>query len=576
MSLLATLKAADEDHEWYPTTNEIIAALLRDMRKKLGSKDSRRYSHRDEKIASSVLDIGAGNGKVLDAIHADKELDIETLYAIEKSTILCGQLDARIFVIGTEFEQQSLITKPVGFIFCNPPYSVFKAWMQKIIREAAAPHVYMVVPMRWRDDEAIKDALKFRSAEAHIIGSFDFEDAEDRRARAYVHLVRIDLSHNSDDAFDAFFNEQFADLKAAFEAMPKGEEEDRWGEKPKHDKFASLVIGATYPEAMVALYQEELGVIQRNYAAVTALDPVLLKEFAVTLKTISGTLKTKLSGLRMEYWKELFSRLTAITERLIAKKRQELLGTLQKHVHVDFTVGNIHAVVIWAIKNSNQYLDAQLLEVFQEMVCKANVVNYKSNQRAFVADDWRYRNDQMREGEKPTHFALEYRIVLEHSGGIRRGYSFERGLEARAACFLMDLQTVARNLGFQPDAHDDRLSHPRDDCWTSGTKHEFWCHNAGKKRREILFDVRAFLNGNMHIRLNQDFALCLNVEFGRLKGWIKSGRHAADELGKPEAAKFYGTLQPIMASTVPMLEAPDAPPPAKQQPYITFDLSQAA
>jgi len=41
------------------------------------------------------------------------------------------------------------------------------------------------------------------------IGEFSFEDAEDRKARATVNLIRIELSTETDDAFDRFFDEQF-------------------------------------------------------------------------------------------------------------------------------------------------------------------------------------------------------------------------------------------------------------------------------------------------------------------------------------------------------------------------------
>ena len=60
-----------------------------------------------------------------------------------KSAILTGQLDPSVFVIGTAFEEQSLYSKRVGVIFSNPPYSVYEDWTVKIIREAAAPLVYL-------------------------------------------------------------------------------------------------------------------------------------------------------------------------------------------------------------------------------------------------------------------------------------------------------------------------------------------------------------------------------------------------------------------------------------------------
>ena len=94
MNLIQQLKDNGQDHEWYPTTAIIIAAIVKDLKQE--EKDHyNRYS--------SILDIGAGNGKVLDAIK-EAQVGINEFYAIEKSPILCGQLDKSIFVIGTAFE----------------------------------------------------------------------------------------------------------------------------------------------------------------------------------------------------------------------------------------------------------------------------------------------------------------------------------------------------------------------------------------------------------------------------------------------------------------------------------------
>jgi len=91
-------------------------------------KDEGRYSERN---ISSVLDIGAGNGKVLEAIQT--RCEFTGLYAIEKSMVLCQQLDPKVFIVGTDFLEQSLVAKQVDVTFCNPPYSAFVEWSKKII-----------------------------------------------------------------------------------------------------------------------------------------------------------------------------------------------------------------------------------------------------------------------------------------------------------------------------------------------------------------------------------------------------------------------------------------------------------
>lgn len=333
--------------------------------------------------------------------------------------------------------------------------------------------------------------------------------------------------------------------------------------------------------------------VQKNYELVAKLDSDLLKEFDITPDRILGCLRSRLDGLRNMYWKELIGNMKQVTDRLCSKKRQRLLDTLNKNGHVDFTLGNIHAVIIWILKNANQYIDEQLIETFDEMVEKANVRNYKSNQRPFTHDRWRYSE------EKPSHIALEYRLVLEHCGGIGRSWrTANSGLCERADEFLGDLLTVARNLGFDCANRAGELRRE----WKAGEKHIFtmpktykvgdrvmWGENSRKQitdRNQLepqkdgtrpwqykidgewvhenclpgepLVEIRAYMNGNMHLRLNQHFALALNVEYGRLKGWLKTGAEAADELQDKEAVQFFGSQLQLGASSLLMLAAPHA------------------
>lgn len=589
--LIAQLKESEQDFEFYPTTDEIIRKLTSHLIAKL--------DYRSERDSRTFLDIGAGHGKVIDAMRKarwdkygredHKEPLFSEFYAIEKSTILCQKLPPDVFIIGTDFQEQSLISKNVWVTFSNPPYSEFTDWAVKVIRESSSRYVFLVIPTRWQESLDISAALSFRNAEAEIVGEFSFEDAEDRRARAKVHLLCIELNGDKDDAFDRFFDEQFGELKEKFRQTKERQERngDTKVDHDKNPKFSQLVVGPSYPEALVALYNEEMDHVRKNYDLVSKLDADLLREFDVTPSRILGCLKARLAGLRNIYWQELFGNFGKVTDRLCSKKRKALLTTLNRSGAVDFTFGNIHAVVLWVLKNANQYLDEQLIETFEDMVEKANVRNYKSNQRVFGDDKWRYTQ------EKPTHIALEFRLVLDRCGGVcKSAYRWEKGLTERGADFLGDLLTVARNLGFECKDRDQLIGKNREE-WEAGKTRTFtmkklwevgdkvpwgertrktitnkvqldggawqyclgddeWVHEACLPG-ETLIEVRPFLNSNMHVRLNQKFALALNVEYGRLKGWLRNGAEAADELGDEEAVKFFKSQLVLGPSSLLML-----------------------
>ena len=512
--LLELAKSTDQDFEWYPTTPQMIDAVKKDF--------SGDFDH------PSILDCGAGDGRVLQALTDGDR------YAIEKSRPLLDAMDRSIFIVGTEFAEQTLIDKKVDLVFCNPPYSEFSLWMLKIIREANAPFVYFVVPSRWSDDPAIAEALAARSAEADVIGQFDFLHAE-RQARARVDIVRVRLCYNSRyssqikvDPFSLWFEENFAIEINNTEASKYDLDSAREATVSERVNQA-LVAGSDIVTALEKLYRRDLDNLIGNYQSLEAIDPVILKELDVNLEGLRAALRQKIEGLKDTYWKELFNHLSKITERLTHKTREAMLSHLTAHTHVDYTASNAYAVLIWVLKNANVYFDDQLVALVERMTEKASIQLYVSNQNTFGDEQWRYCTTP----KDLDRYGLDYRIVLHRTGGICTSqWSYDRnrfnGLEERAFHLVNDILTIANNLGFETGHCNARQYQ-----WESNKRIDFDCHRSGKT--VCLMQVRAFMNGNLHIKFNQSFICKLNVEFGRLKGWLKSAKQASDELLIDEA-----------------------------------------
>jgi hypothetical protein len=560
-ALIQDLKENGQDFEFYPTTDEILRDAVKAIKDTAEEYHGHYYNRPDFK---SVLDIGAGNGKALEAFRA--ALPGLDCFAIEKSGILRGQLPNDVYVIGTEFEQQSLFSKGVDFIFCNPPYSVFEQWTVKIIRESAAPYVFLVIPERWQSSLAIADALKRREAQFWPVGDYTFEEA-DRAARCRVQLVKIHFPDKKQDAFETFFKETFGEFVAKFD-KPKEEAQDTEDKGGKRRRpFQSLVPGEDYPARLVNLYTGEMAHIQGQYDKLKDLDADLLREFEIFPAKVMGALRERLKGLRVDYWSELFTRIRAITDRLTSKSRDRLLKTLQGRTDVDFTVDNISAVIIWALKNANDFITEQFLSTYETMIDKANVTNYKSNAKKFEQGHWNYQYDPNK--NENSHFKLETRIVLDRVGGIScatwNRWEDVNGLRKSAGEFLGDLLTVANNLGFLTDTQPPALTRDQYE-WTSGKVYVFNWTKRGKVLP--LVEARAFQNGNMHLRFSPEFMLALNVEHGRLKGWIRSKEEAADELQDKDAPKYFKiTHQFLPASGMAFLPAPaDVDPEPEEEP----------
>ncbi|KKN25370.1 hypothetical protein LCGC14_0885300 [marine sediment metagenome] len=162
MERVQILKENGEDFEFYPTTDDMIRAVFAAA----GS-------------FGSMLDIGAGDGRVLEKIHKlkisrakkDKYDFFGSLdkYAIEKSLVLIENMPPDISIVGTDFLLQALIDKKVDLVFCNPPYSQYEAWAVKIIKEANAKTVFLIIPDRWKDSKLIKRALEQRNASGRVV-----------------------------------------------------------------------------------------------------------------------------------------------------------------------------------------------------------------------------------------------------------------------------------------------------------------------------------------------------------------------------------------------------------------------
>lgn len=522
MSVAATvrqLKENDEDFEFYPTTEEIIRKVVDDISVEV---DSYHYTRRD---IDSVLDIGAGDGRVLKAIqakletkdkHGNKRIEIEC-FAIEKAIHHLSNMPKDITVIGTDFEQQTLVDKPVGIVFCNPPYSVFEEWMLKIVRESSAQLIYLVVPRRWRDSEEIQLVIKRRAGEVKSLGEFDFEDA-DRRARAKVEVIRIEYADKHKDAFDSVLQDMMPEFDVFNVELPEGDDDEEKVDSELFKASENLV------DVLTSSYDRDLAQMLENYKAALRIDRRVLKEIGVHKSGVLEAIRNKIKGLKSRYWKALFDEMGTIKERLATKQRQSFLRSLSDKVTIDFTANNVYSILIWVSKWANDYFDEQLIELFQSLSNHSNVVKYKSNERVWTKADWRYRDYQYNEKEpKPSHYKLEFRMVLTHGGISSSSWNWERdqhrGLASNAYELLCDIVTVANNLGFP--CKDS----PRNYRWESN-KQNILMLNSGQP----LVAVRAFKNGNMHLHFNPKVMLAINVEAGRLLKWIRNPAEACEEM----------------------------------------------
>ena len=381
----------------------------------------------------------------------------EKYMAIEKSQTLIDNMPNNVFVVGTDFNENTLIDKNAEYVFCNPPYSEFSQWSERIIKESNAKVIYLVIPKRWGCHGNIAHAIKQRRAKVSIVGNFDFLDSEDRKARAKVSLVKIDLrgkdvklkngnriksEESRVDPFTLWFNETFPiDAKNSEESDYTMREQKAKEHKEKVKN--ALVNGSDLVSSLVELYNIEIEKLTTNYLKVSELDADILKELNVNVQHLLNGFREKIKGLKNQYWQEIFNNLDSITTRLTSRTRESLKSTLLSNTNIDFTTSNVRSVVIWVIKNSSKYFNSQMLEVYDDFTTRDGIKLYKSNAN-FMNDSWRYCKS---EKDRLGKYALDYRIVCH---GYRSDYSWERDkniLSDAQKQYIKDIVIIAKNLG---------------------------------------------------------------------------------------------------------------------------------
>lgn len=527
-ALLQDVRASDQDFEWYPTTDRMIEVVSRKL----------------DKTADSIMDIGAGDGRVLTKLAAGFESP-PRLYAIEKSVLLVQAQPETIIPVGTDLFEQNLACLPTDYIFCNPPYSQYETWACMIIESGHARKGFLVIPQRWKENEGIRLSLKKRGATARVIHSDDFLDAP-RQARAVIDIVEVSFPLKRDDhwrqevtdPFDTWFDEHISTFD---------QEEDR-GRKTDYELREEAIARVRRLDSiqdMVEAYREEYERMEANYKAIFQLDYALLKELGINKETVREGIKVKMAGLKSKYWMVFFERMKAITNRLGTATKAKFTLRLTGRATVAFTSSNAYAVMLWAIKNANKYFDEQTVTLYRELSTFENVMLYKSNVRTWGKNSWRYSLHDS-EDQKPSHYALDYRIVVARWNAIGEGFEYRGNLSKTSHELIADVVAVLFNLGF-PSCGQASV----DRTWYSGGWQN-WCQTGSEK---ILFQVKAHMNGNLHFRFLPDAIKALNVEAGRLLGWLRNPGDVVKELGysEEEAQRFFSCTQAIAPGNVRLM-----------------------
>ncbi|AVS37996.1 DUF4942 domain-containing protein [Campylobacter coli] len=482
-NMLKIIKEANQDFEWYPTTEEMINSLINGL---------------NVKYLTSVLDIGAGDGRVLDMLN--NKISIDNLYSIEKSELLIQAMSKNILNIGRDFWETSLVEKQVDLIFCNPPYSEYENWMTRIIKEANFDTLAFIVPERWKENIFIQQAIQQRGLDYKIIDSFDFLNAE-RKARAKVDLIVFKPKPDDKDSFEFFLEERFGFT------MPNDRFDKIEKEKKAVDELHSqcnIIKSEDLVDFLLNKYNEELKLYIDSIENLSKVNNSVLEYLDIDKSKVLKGLEARLKRIKAIYWDELFKKLSPISSKVISRIRSSLSSSVITKAHIEFNRGNIESVLCWFAKNINEHIELSYLNFFDRLSKENNAFLYKSNQR-FDYGNWRYRKSEYDDTDefKNIKLKLDYRIVVPYLAQVDHWRHNEQTNE-----FMQDLKVIANNLGFS-------FSCEFYFKFNAGESGSIYLDNGAK-----FFEYKAYKNGNVHFKFSQDFMAKFNLAVGRLRNWL--------------------------------------------------------
>jgi hypothetical protein len=535
---IKVLSQNHEDHEWYPTTDEILSAMNQDLHQLFakgnlsGSKrhwKEQFFDHSwtsDRKTGKDIytyrvktfLDVGAGDGRVLNAIKGvNGDIRIDKLYGIEIAQSQADDLINRdVFIIGRDFFKTSLIDKRYSLIFSTPPYSVFVPWVRKLLDEANFGVMYLVLPVRWETSIGKHPSLKIY--EVKIIGEFDFTHA-DRAARGKVNLIRVNPKpwkaeeryqgkkvgtyteygkEDDPDSFERWMESYIGQFKKEEPEMEEAREV-----KLKHGTFKDLVENYNYDMASLLDAFKALGKLPFRVIEALGMDR----------RSILETIKENIKSLKNRYWQLAFSRIAAINSRLTHKTRNTMLCKMEEFNTLDFNEDNLYSIIIWVVKHFNEYTGEQILSVFDDLTSQDYVRAYKSNIH-WISDNWRYGRKP-----KPEKYKLDYRLVTH----CYKGYRYD-------PCVVDDFIVICRSLGYHI-AEGEFL-----DVEDIGKEQRFWTLDGIPA-----FTVRLYKNRNAHLKVNQELMMKFNIEVAKLRKWVNNHTDIQNEfdLSEEEAIRLW-------------------------------------
>lgn len=547
-SLVRELQQNGQDYEYYPTPLRLAGVIASHMQGKSIFEEELDYMYLKER-RTSILDICAGDGRFLKEIKEQfMELNHRfprntvSLKALEKSKILRDLWSNDIIPSGSDIHLIKSPSAPV--IFCNPPFSEYETIVSKILNESTYKSLYLLLPIGWRKNERINAIIKGKCLYPETIEKFDFK-AES--ARPLRHKTTCELFYIKGKAYNKSFEETkkgqvLENIIDHFSEV--SEQKDVNSSMPTAYTLTDIVT--IHEESKSGLFKTFEGLARNNYKGASEIAGKSAKSW------LHETMQNAYLELENNSWNLVLSKLSPLNG-IIHKTTRELLVDDIK-ASTDFAEEPIQFYVKWLISNYQKIVDDQFISSYYLLMNPANSSRYKNNQQIFDKGNWSYnqkgkyksflikkiitpiRNTtcygkgivgyeaELVLGEVlmgllsgagytmlPTFF--DYDHMLKHSEAVVR-QSLKKGNED-----IVNKETSHILQDYYDQIDNEGIAYGKAHPVIGVDKH---------KNAKVLMYVYVYKSNTIHFKLEREFALVINLKFGKLKGWINNQQDAED------------------------------------------------
>lgn len=550
------LKLNNQDFEFYPTTKEMLDVIKKDLlssfittkKKKLFKSEeyetglflSRNIKNNEIKI----IDIGAGNGDSLNylakflngtvfsdlfyygyndkntveydnLLHGNRELPSISKLAIEKSFILTQSYKKdKIHLISSDYDENFYIGNN-DIIFCNPPYSNYRSWLLKTLANAMnSPLIYFIIPSNWKNDKYLQEELNLNwknKFKFDVLDTFDFNNAN-RAARVQVDIVRIEAIENLDPKYD--FVKSLFDTNELKQCKEKTKQINN-----EINNCLTLKNEQDFASSLVNSYNNEMKLLQN---ALVSLSHVPIDNLSLLLNLDYAEIQKRyqilINTLNSKYWDIIVNKTSSVKKKLIKEYSDKIMNQITD-TNMEFTLSNIYMVISKLLYTINDNMNKQVLTVYNDLIKNSPTEKYKSNYNFFV---------NQKTEIKDTRCKLTQRVILEmgfFSKAIEVDYNGKpkNKLTENTSNRILDLIIVIESLGYKTDFDPKTLYCER------GVTYKVEGVQLVTNKDINLFEFKVFLNGNIHIKMNETILQKLNIIKGLLEGWIVNTNEIMEE-----------------------------------------------